>query len=114
MINPPVGAAVVSYPLPKLPPPLTLNFDPGAVVPMPTLPLPCWTTNCESPTVNPCPDAIVVVPVVPVMARDPVVVAPPEMVSPVACPPAPMVELAVERMPLVNERRVEVAFEGDG
>src|SRR3989344_2880540 len=38
IINPPVGAAVVSYPLPKLPPPLTLNFDPGAVSPMPTLP----------------------------------------------------------------------------
>src|SRR3990167_72084 len=37
-INPPVGAAVVSYPAPKLPPPLTLNFDPGAVSPMPTLP----------------------------------------------------------------------------
>src|SRR3989344_3568391 len=38
IINPPVGAAVVSYPLPKLPPPDTLNFDPGAVSPMPTLP----------------------------------------------------------------------------
>src|SRR3989344_4661150 len=36
IINPPVGAAVVSYPLPKLPPPLTLNIDPGAVSPMPT------------------------------------------------------------------------------
>src|SRR3989344_2440883 len=39
IINPPVGAAVVSYPLPKLPPPLTLNIDPGAVSPMPTLPV---------------------------------------------------------------------------
>src|SRR3989338_8458613 len=39
IINPPVGAAVVSYPLPKLPPPLTLNIDPGAVSPMPTRPL---------------------------------------------------------------------------
>src|SRR3989338_10400957 len=38
IINPPVGAAVVSYPLPKLPLPLTDNFDPGAVSPMPTLP----------------------------------------------------------------------------
>src|SRR3989344_1894008 len=38
IINPPVGAAVVSYPLPKLPPPLTDNFGPGAVSPMPTLP----------------------------------------------------------------------------
>src|SRR3989338_3179873 len=38
IINPPVGAAVVSYPLPKLPPPDTLNIDPGAVSPMPTLP----------------------------------------------------------------------------
>src|SRR3989344_4460415 len=44
IINPPVGAAVVSYPLPKLPPPLTLNIDPGAVSPMPTLPV-LPTTN---------------------------------------------------------------------
>src|SRR3990167_2738260 len=40
IINPLVGAAVVSYPAPKLPPPETLNFDPGATSPMPTLPLP--------------------------------------------------------------------------
>src|SRR3989344_3070434 len=54
IINPPVGAAVVSYPLPKLPPPLTLNIDPGAVSPMPTLPLPCCKTNCEDPVeINP-------------------------------------------------------------
>ena len=35
-------------------------------MPIPTLPLPCCTTNCEPPTVKPWPEAMVVVPVVPV------------------------------------------------
>src|SRR3989344_4596186 len=38
IINPPVGAAVVSYPAPKLPPPETESLDPGATSPIPTLP----------------------------------------------------------------------------
>jgi hypothetical protein len=38
---------------------------------MPTLPLPCWTTNCDPPTANPWPLATVVVPVVLVNAPRP-------------------------------------------
>ena len=34
----------------------------GEVVPSPTLPLPCWRTNCDEPMVKPWPVAIVVVP----------------------------------------------------
>src|SRR3989344_2075354 len=49
IINPPVGAAVVSYPLPKLPPPDTLNIDPGAVSPMPTLPVPPLVCRRRNP-----------------------------------------------------------------
>ena len=42
----------------------------------------------------------------------PVVVAPPKMVRPEACVPAPMVEDAVESKPPVNERSVLVALLG--
>jgi hypothetical protein len=48
--------------------PLGLLTATGLDVPIPTFPLPCCTTNCEPPTVNPCPAAIVVVPEVPVNA----------------------------------------------
>src|SRR5665213_749076 len=46
---------------------------------------------------------------VPCIVRNPVVVAPPEIVSPVACPPAPTVEEASARNPLVNVERPETA-----
>jgi len=49
--------------------------------------------------VKPWPLAMVVVPLVPVIARKPVVVAPPEMVRPPACVPSPMVEEARARKP---------------
>ena len=42
----------------------------------------------------------------------PVVVAPPKMVRPVACVPAPMVDEAKAVRPPLNERSVVVAFEG--
>ena len=51
---------------------------------------------------------MVVVPVVPVIARKPVVVAPPEIVNPPACVPLPMVEEAVAMSPPVNDMRVLV------
>ena len=58
--------------------------------------------------VKPWPEAMVVVPVVPVIARKPVVVAPPEIVNPPACVPLPMVEEAVAMSPPVNDMRVLV------
>src|SRR3989338_6391671 len=63
-------AIIIPAPAPKTPPSslLTCNNAAGFVVPMPTLPLPCWTTNCDVPTVKPCPLASVVVPPVPVNA----------------------------------------------
>ena len=41
----------------------------GAAVPIPTFPLPCCTTNCEEPMVNPWPVAMVEVPVVEVAVK---------------------------------------------
>ena len=47
---------------------------------------------------------------VPETARLPVVVAPPLIVSPVPCPPAPMVELAYAVIPPLNWTSVVVAL----
>jgi hypothetical protein len=44
----------------------------------------------------------------------PVVVAPPKMVRPVACAPAPMVDDARAVRPPLKERSVDVAFAGNG
>src|SRR3989344_2981499 len=78
---------------------------------MPTFPLPCWTTNCELPMVNPWPLAMVVVPEVLVnwprpkypvpLAVKLVVEAPPDMVK----RPLVMVEEASERKPFRNVAR---------
>jgi len=46
---------------------------------------------------------------VPCTTRNPVVVAPPKIVSPVACPPAPMVEDAAESMPVRVARPLVVS-----
>ena len=48
----------------------------------------------------------------PCTRRLPVVVAPPEMVSPPSCVPFPIVVDAVERRPWVKEIVVDVAFDG--
>ncbi len=64
--------------------PTTDSFAYGEVVPMPTLP-----ANVLAP--------------VPCTMRFPVVVAPPEMVSPPACAPEPMVEEAVMMMDWIVE-----------
>ena len=42
----------------------------GVVVPIPTLPLPCCSTNCEPPMVKPWPEAMVEVPVVEVALKN--------------------------------------------
>src|SRR3989338_8860526 len=89
-------------------PPETWNSSLGLAVPIPTFPLPCCKTNCEPPMVKPWPLAIEVVPVVPVIARKPVVVAPPKIVRPVACVPPPIVEEPV-RSAFVPKRLVAVS-----
>jgi hypothetical protein len=55
---------------------------------------------------------VVPTPIFPAKYAFPVVVAPPLIVSPVACPPAPIVVEAYEVRPPLNERRVDVAFDG--
>lgn len=69
------------------------------IEPVPTLSWPCTFRL----------SVIVEVPV-PVTARSPVVVAPPLIVRPVVCPPAPMVEDANAVSPALNWVRVEVAL----
>lgn len=54
--------------------PTTSNFVFGLVMPTPTFPLDCCTKSWFVPTVNPCPLAIVDVPVVPERVRVPVAV----------------------------------------
>ena len=49
----------------------------------------------------------------PVTRRFPVVVAPPEIVSPPACDPLPIVDEPSPRKPLENVRTVEVALLGN-
>jgi hypothetical protein len=51
--------------------PFTSSAYARLVVPIPMLPLPCCTTNCDPPTANPWPLATVVVPVVLVNAPRP-------------------------------------------
>src|SRR3989338_2524938 len=80
----------------------------GAAVPMPTRPDDSCTTNCEPPTVKPCPLATVVVPLVVVNCPRPkypvplavrlVVDAPPAAVK----RPEAMVELACETNPVLK------------
>src|SRR3989344_3977915 len=91
--------------------PLTSSAYPGAAVPMPTLPLPCWMTNGEEPTANPWPVAMVVVPVVLVNCPRPKYPVPLAVMLVVEAPPFiennpdVMVEEALERKPFVNVAR---------
>lgn len=107
-----VPAVVFKTPTPRPPVRYSLPTRPrvveGEVVPMPTFPLPCCTTNCEEPTVKPWPEAIVVVPDVLVNCPRPkypvplavmlVVEAPPDIVN----RPDVIVEEALERNPPIN------------
>ena len=68
----------------------------GEVVPIPMFPLPCWTTNCELPMVNPWPVARVVVPVVP----ESVSVEPPVMRPDVCKVPAVVLRSPTPRPPV--------------
>src|SRR3989344_2147392 len=80
----------------------------GAAVPMPTRPDDSCTTNCEPPTVKPCPLAMVVVPLVVVNCPRPKYPIPLEVMFVVDAPPAAvkrpeaMVEDACETNPVLK------------